>query len=299
MVFTRRSILATTAGIATFGTVLTDLQGTKAANFLPPANHVGVAIDVGDDQSFNGLSNTVTIEKVEDPFGSGSGSDTPGNGKGSSKNGRGTDAEGVVHITSQNSRAESEPTFDIGMSLIDVSDEDLMMSELATDGGFEYEWARGEADTVGVRTDHEQPGSPDNVWLFLEPDEDKPAKKRAAPFYADAKPVFRTLYADSDAQSNGYTDGFGAKEWNTRMVSAELGASSGWKELSLDGRTFSRVGESVVDAYGDREIRGVGISRGDPFWGPSHLDSYYRNLTLAGQKYVLPTKFNFGKDGLQ
>jgi hypothetical protein len=217
----------------------------------------------------------------------------------------------VLHVTSLGSdaspgnapesddAAEADPTFDIALSLIDVSDRELLLSDIADyDGdqpGFVYDWSATEADVVGVGTDHEGVGSPDDVWFFLDSNPGSVDASTGEPWaqFADATAVFRTMYADRNEDPGGFAEGWEYEAWNTRDVTAEFDAS-GWKALDLDGRRFVRLEEGLVDAYGDASVIGVGISRGDPYYGPSVLDSYYRDLSLAGEDYELPTTIEFG-----
>jgi|AntRauTorckE6833_2_1112554.scaffolds.fasta_scaffold04763_3 hypothetical protein len=320
MDLTRRSMLIGTAGLATMGTVFTDLKRSGLTAMLPPTNDVGVAVGVGADQSFDGLSDTVTLEKVKDPInpgeakgkgdgdGQGNGDDDgerggQGDGKGNGGDeGQGNGRDDVLRITSipddsrsmEGATRGDRLTFDIALSLIDVSHLELTVSDVESEG-FTYEWAAGERDRVGVDTGHEGIGSPDEVWFFVDTSANgTEVTDRSGPFFVDAKPVFRTLYADENAVANGFTDGTARGEWHTRNVMNEMSVTSGWKALSLEKRKFEHVGASILDEYGDATVVGVGISRGDPFYGPSVLDACYRNFEFAGEEYSLPAHLDFG-----
>lgn len=319
MPFTRRSVLIGAAGLTTLGTVVSE-AGPALFGTIPASRGIGVAIGVDDAQEFRGLSQTVTLEHVRDPWegpGNQGESENAGGGQNDERGddqGNGTDRgrgnEDVLHVTSLGSdtpgnapetdeEAEANPTFDIALSLIDVSDRELLVSDIADyDGeqpGFVYDWSATEADVVGVGTDHEGVGSPDDVWFFLDSDPDSVGGPTGEswPQFADATAVFRTMYADRNDDAGGFAEDWGYEEWNTRDVTAEFDAP-GWKALDLDGRRFVRLDEGFVDAYGDASVIGVGISRGDPYYGPSVLDSYYRDLSLAGERYELPTTVDLG-----
>lgn len=271
MVFTRRSFVASVGSGLTVGGLFSELGGGGLGRLLPPIDSVGVAIAVGDDRRFRGRSNTVTLESVADPFTEQTGGKEKSGGD-------------VLHITAD----DAGPTSDIGLSILDVRDRGLTVADIEE---FSYEWAATEDDVVGVGTDHERVGSPDDVWFFLEPDA-KQSRGRGRLSFTDTTPVFRTQYGDG-GDPEAFTE---HDQWHTRDVTAEFDAR-GWKQLSVDNREFDRLDSNIRETYGDATVLGVGISRGDPFWGPSTLDSYYRNLTLAGEAYTLPTTFNVGRNG--
>jgi hypothetical protein len=250
------------------GKLFSGVGEVSLANLVPPVDGVGVAIDVGDDQGFKGRSNTVTLETVEDPF-----ADQNGN----------NEHDDVLHITS----GDEDPTKDIAMSLLDVRDRDLTVADI---DDFTYEWAATERDVVGVGTDHEKVGSPDDVWFFLNAGAGTQGNSRS--FFRNATPVFRTLYGNEDDKPGEFME---YSQWNTRDITEEFDAH-GWKEFSAEQREFTRLDENILETYGETRVLGVGISRGDPFYGPSVLDSYYRNLSLAGEEYTFPTKFDMGRN---
>jgi hypothetical protein len=284
---------------------------------------LGAAIGVGTDQSLNGFSDTVTLETVRDPFresgnqeqsGDNRGrvlhitslstEDGPGEGRGSDESDNAENANNDDgDDDGDETEGEAEPTYDIGISLVNISERGLTIQDIADydggeadsgqgtpDAGFAYDWAATERDVVGVNTDHQGLGSPDDVWFFLDDSpeaEETDVSDRSGPFFTNAKPVFRTSYADRDDAASQDTTEWEYEEWNTRTVTEEFEAH-GWKELSLQERNFVRVEDNILETYGDTQVVGVGISRGDPFWGPSVLDTYYRNLHVNGERYRFP-----------
>lgn len=316
MSFTRRSVLVGTAGVFSTGTLTSRLSTQALARSPVDPGGVGVAIGVGDDQTLDGLSDTVTIERVPDPF----------RGDGNQGNGQGGGGGQVLRITSRpqergrgngnqgNDESDEEPehTFDIGISLINVEDRDLTVADIAhyerddggggqdaPDAGMAYDWAATEADVVGLDTEHEGVGSPDDVWFFLDDSSETDGDAvddRSGPFFTNAKPVFRTSYADRDEAASQDTRDWAYEEWNTRTVTDEFEAH-GWKELSTAARNFVHLEDNIVESYGDTRVVGVGISRGDPYWGPSTLDTYYRNLYVNGERYRLPATLQLGPPG--
>lgn len=310
MDLTRRSVLLGAGGLLPLG--FTRSGRNALTSLAPDVEAVGVAVGVGDDRSFDGFSDDVTIETMPDPFrerggGDGDGNrvlhvtsldDGPGRGNGDGKGNGGNDDESG----DDGGGGESEPTFDIALSLVNVSDRDLTVGDLASfesdaadvpDAGLSYEWAAGEADVVGVDTDHVGLGSPDDVWLFLDDEAATTGSPtdRSGPFFENAKAVFRTMYADR--AEIGPSADWSYESWTERPVTEEFEAG-GWKELSLDGRSFSRLEDDLLSTYGDVPVVGVGISRGDPFYGPSVLDAYYRNLHVNGERYDLPATIGLG-----
>lgn len=71
----------------------------------------------------------------------------------------------------------------------------------------------------------------------------------------------------------------------------------GWKELSTAARNFVHLEDNILETYGDTRVVGVGISRGDPYWRPSTLDTYYRNLYANGERYRPPATLQLGGPG--
>ena len=262
------------SGLSAATTARTDQQRKSSSD------GTSLAVDIGENQQFQGLSTAIRVESVADPGGDGQ------------------DDEEVLHITSlpddgnESGDSDSGAVFDYGVSVVDLQDRELTVEDLATyegddgsDGGFVYDWWVTDEDVVGVDTDHEQSGvGPDEAWLVLEnPDTKKSGNGRGSGLgrlmSGQVLPVFRTMYAD---------EGTGA--WHTRTVSDEFEESEGpvWRALSVDDRAFVDLDSSLVEAYGDSRVVGVGVGRGDPFWGPSVLDTYYRNLQVAGETYAFP-----------
>ncbi|WP_323676121.1 hypothetical protein [Halorubellus sp. PRR65] len=337
MPFTRRSVLVGTTALAALGDSLWTLGPDHTDE--QTRNSVGVAIGVNDAQEFRGLSGTVTLERVRDPWQPGNSDGDQGNGNGGGNgngngngdgngggngsgngngggngngngggNGNGDGNQGppgndVLHVTSALRRGTSEPmkTFDIGLSLLDVSDRELTVGDIAGYGGdgpgFAYDWGATESDVVGVDTDHEGVGSPDDVWMFLDtdPENERSSSNGPWPQFRDSQAVFRTMYADRNDATGGFAENWDVGQWNTRDVTAEF-ESSDWKKLNLEERRFDRIDEEDgVTIYEDALVVGVGISRGDPYYGPSTLDSYYRDLTLAGTTYEFPATLERGR----
>jgi len=303
MDLTRRSVLVGAGAATTLGKLFTSLENTPLTTVAAATDSVGVSIGVSDIQQFDGLSTTVAIDDVRNPFAGGDDGD------------QGQQPRNAIHITSRpqsagrgnnddnpdkgnggngSSDGEESVTFDIALSLLDVSDRDLTIGDLddyqGKQPGFAYDWAAVEADVVGVDTDHEGFGAPDDVWFFLEKSSRNDDQEPTGGFtqLADSQAVFRTLYADRNDDSGALNEDWEYEAWNTRDVTAEFDAS-GWKELNLDQRRFERLEDDLVSTYPDAKIAGVGISRGDPYYGPSILHSYYSNLTLAGEQYEFPS----------
>jgi len=330
MDLTRRSVLLGAGGLLPLG--YTRSGRNALATVAPDAEAVGVAVDVGDDRSLDGFSDEVTIETVPDPFRNWGGGNGDGGGKGdgrSSEEGEdyGIDDDGgdrrgnvsrnrVLHVTSlddgpgrgnggrkdDENDDDVEPTFDIALSLVDVSEQELTVSDLADfesdaedvpDSGLYYEWAATEADVVGADTDRQGLGSPDDVWLFLDDESAATGSRsdRSGSFFENATAVFRTLYADRN--DVGPSANWSYEEWVERPVTEEFEAD-GWKTLSLEGRSLDRLEDDLLSTYGDVPVVGVGVSRGDPFYGPSVLDAYYRNLHVNGERYRLPATIDLG-----
>lgn len=282
----RRSVLRGIGGVFMGGTVLSALSSSVAAatntrRSGSSSNEIALAASFDEDQQFRGLSTVVRVESVADP------ADDEGG------------ADDVLSITSlpaedeDSDDAASAVVFDYGVSVVDLQDRGLTVDDLAayegeddeSDGGFAYDWWSTDEDVVGVDTDHEQSGvGPDEAWLVLEdPDAETAGDGRDSGLgrlvSGQLTPVFRTMYADE-----------GTGEWHTRTVSDELeeNESPSWRELSVDDRAFVDLDDGLVDTYGDARVVGVGVGRGDPFWGPSVLDTYYRNLRVAGEAYAFP-----------
>lgn len=295
---TRRTLLKGIGGVAVAGVAIQAFQ----ASTVPTTGQVlgrileenvfegagaAAAVDITDDLSLDGFSNDVSIRAVSDPA-------NPGQGRG----GR----DDVVHITSipekrgdgddgRDSSQQERLTYDYGISLANVESQRLTVDELASsDGGFSYDWRVTNDDIVGVSNDHQQRGvGPDEAWLVLqEPVDDEDERQsdskrhesglRARGLEDVPRFIFRTMYEDA-----------GTGQWNTRTVSDELDESNGqWREADVGGQRFSDLSQSPLDKYGDYVVRAVGIGRGDPFWGPSVLDTFYSNLEVGGQTYPLP-----------
>lgn len=310
----RRDVLIGAGGVVTTGSLFSKLGKTARAQVTSRIDGIGVTIGF-DGQTITGLSDTVTIETLEDPFqpdqpgkspaeASNNSESSPANdsGRGNSSQSEGNNRGDVLHVTSvaDDSSAESGVTFDIAMSIINVSKRELTVSDIADyDGdrpGLAYDWAATETDVMGVDTNHEGVGSPDDVWFFLDEtaEDDATRTDQSGPFFTDSTPVFRTMYADQTGESDDTaTAGWEYNQWNTRTVTDEFEAD-GWKELSLEQQSFAHLDDNLLETYGDASVVGVGISRGDPYYGPSVLDSYYRNLHLNGEQYSFPASLELG-----
>ena len=287
MVFTRRSVLGgigvALAGSTAFGSEIgAALDGiTRAA---VTGDGIGLAFAFDDDASFKGLSDSVRLQHV------------------SSVESRGQADDGdVLHISSLppgNPDPEGSPspfvTSDYGLSLVNVASRGLTMADLAaTDGGegaaasggISYDWYVTEQDVVGVDTDHEQVGvGPDEVWFVLQNGDGATPEMSgndalSAVVEGKATAVFGTKYADA-----------GAGEWHTRAVHEELRGDDAvtWRKLSVSDRSFTDVEGPLLESVGDATILAVGVGRGDPYWGPSVLDTFYRNLQVEDESYTLP-----------
>lgn len=163
----------------------------------------------------------------------------------------------AIHVVSTGG-----PTLDYGFSLVAVRRQGLTVADIES---FTYEWLVTADNTIGPDRAGE---GPDEVWLIL-----------GGSAVRGRREVFRTLNTPE-----------GTETWHTRAVHDELSGleRSPWKELSEEERDFVEVGPDLVDAYGDADVLGVGIGRGDPVMGPSTLDAYYRDLELNGEAYALP-----------
>lgn len=287
MVHTRRTVLgsigAAAVGYGVVGSVMgTGNQGGQGGGAGGAAPGLALPIEVGPGGDFGGLSDVVTIDRVASVQGQGVGQAQGGD---------------IVRITTVR-QGSTQSTNDYGLSIAEVEDEDLTLAELVppegTTGGVTYEWQVTEEDVVGVGTDHEQSGvGPDEVWFVLQNgDGPMPSMEEdevmAALATGRVRAVFGTMYADE-----------GTGEWHTRNVGGELRdeGETTWRELSVPQGGFTELDEPILDAFGDTAVIGVGVGRGDPFYGPSVLDTYYRNLRVNDQAYELPTIPGPGQGG--
>ncbi len=180
----------------------------------------------------------------------------------------------------------------------DEADEDTEQ----VDSGFVYDWLVTDEDVTGVGTDHEMESvGPDEAWLLLQTGETEETETATdtptddpndgtetgtpepEPSVVDGFTlVFRTMYADREPGA-----------WHTRTVTDEFRGidDQPWKRFSQETYEFVPVGFDLLEAYGDATVHAVGVGRGDPFYGPSKLDTYYRDLFLNGERYDLPVTY--------
>ncbi|QLH81335.1 hypothetical protein [Halosimplex pelagicum] len=166
--------------------------------------------------------------------------------------------------------------------------------------GFVYDWLVTDEDVTGVGTDHEMESvGPDEAWLLLKTDQTEGTATATEAESDDTETstgtpepdpsvvdgftlVFRTMYAEREPGT-----------WHTRTVTDEFRAvdDQPWKRFSQDTYEFVPIGFDLLEVYGDATVHAVGVGRGDPFYGPSKLDTYYADLRLNGERYELPVTY--------